>query len=169
MKSKFCWRALAVASVVLALALTAFPQEFRATLTGHITDPNGAAVSGATVTVRSQQTNEEKTATTSEDGNYTVPFLQPGTYTVDVTANGFKKAVSNIVELHTADKATMNVALEVGGTEQTVTISADSAPLLEPDTASRGQVIENARVKELNLIGRNQLNLAMLSPGVTFN
>jgi hypothetical protein len=168
MKSKFCWRALAVASVVLALALTAFPQEFRATLTGHISDPNGAAVTGATVTVTSQQTKEEKTATTSEDGNYTVPFLQPGTYTVNVTATGFKQAVSNTVELHTADKATMDVALEVGGTEQTVTVNADS-PLLEPDTASRGQVIENARIAELPLIGRNPLNLATLSPGVTFN
>jgi hypothetical protein len=168
MKSKFCWRALTLAGIVLTLALTAFPQEFRATLTGHISDPNGAAVPGAKITVTNQQTSEEKTTNTTEDGNYTVPFLQPGKYTVTVEAAGFKRAQSNIVELHTADKATMDVPLEVGGAQETVDVNGE-APLLEPDTASRGQVIENMRVNELPLNGRNPLNLATLSPGVQFN
>ncbi|HEX8139205.1 MAG TPA: TonB-dependent receptor [Pyrinomonadaceae bacterium] len=168
MKSNFCWRALAVVGVLLASALTAFPQDFRATLTGHVSDPNGAAVSGATVTVRNLQTNEEKTATTSEDGNYTVPFLQPGKYSVSVTASGFKKAVSDNVELHTADKATMDVALEIGAIENVVNVDAE-APLLEPDTGSRGQTVENMRINELPLNGRNPIMLAQLAPGVQFN
>ncbi|MEA2174025.1 MAG: hypothetical protein QOD00_1617 [Blastocatellia bacterium] len=168
MESKFCWRACSLLGIVLALALTAFPQEFRATLTGHISDQNGAAVPGAKITVRNQQTNEEKSTNTTEDGDYSVPLLQPGTYTVTVEAAGFKKAESTRVELHTADKATMDVALEVGAVEQVVNVNSD-APLLESDTASRGQVIENARVNELPLVGRNPLNLATLAPGVTFN
>ncbi len=168
MKISLCCRALSLAGIILILAATAFPQEFRATLTGHISDPGGAAVPGAQVTIKNQQTNEEKTATTSEEGNYTVPLLQPGQYSVTVTAQGFKTAASNVVELHTADKATFDVALEVGGVGETVNVNAES-PLLEPDTASRGQVIENARISELPLVGRNPLNLATLSPGVTFN
>jgi hypothetical protein len=168
MKSNFCWRALAFVIVLLASALTAFPQDFRATLTGHVSDPSGAAVSGATVTVRNSQTNEEKTATTSDEGNYTVPFLQPGRYSVSVSASGFKKAVSDNVELHTADKATMDVALEIGAIENVVNVDAE-APLLEPDTASRGQTVENMRINELPLNGRNPIMLATLSPGVQFN
>ncbi|MEJ7712901.1 MAG: hypothetical protein WKF84_24420 [Pyrinomonadaceae bacterium] len=73
-----------------------------------------------------------------------------------------------MVELFTASTATFDVSLEVGQVGETITVNAD-APLLEPDTASRGQVIENARISELPLVGRNPLNLATLAPGVTFN
>src|ERR1051325_1064974 len=155
MKCNVGWRALSLIGILLSLALTAFPQDFRATLTGHVSDPNGAAVSGATVTVRNLQTNEEKTATTSDEGNYTVPFLQPGKYSVTVEAAGFNKAVSDNVELHTADKATMDVALEIGQVTTTVNVDAE-APLLEPDTGSRGQTVENMRINELPLNGNPQ-------------
>jgi len=168
MDRSFFWRLSVLAIFLLSATLLTPAQEFRATLTGHISDPGGAAVSGAQVTTTNLQTNEQKTATTSEEGNYTIPFLQPGRYNVTVEGQGFKKAASNIVELHTADKATFDVALEVGGVGETVNVNAE-APLLEPDTASRGQVIEQARISELPLIGRNPLNLATLSPGVTFN
>ncbi len=164
--------ALAVAALALALAL-ALPlstsaQEFRATLTGHVNDTAGAAIPGATVTARNQETNEERTTTTTSEGDYTLTPLQPGRYTVTVTAQGFKQAVSDVVELHTADKATFDVQLETGGVSEVVNVNAD-APLLEADTASRGQVIERERVAELPLVGRNPLNLATLAPGVTFN
>lgn len=168
MRRSLCWRLLAMLTLLLAVSLSGLAQEYRATLTGRITDQNGAALPGATVTVTNQKTNEANNATTSDEGNYTVPFLQPGTYTVSVEAKGFKTAKSNTVELHTADKATMDVALEIGDLSQTVDVNAE-APLLEADSASRGQVIENARVNELPLVGRNPLNLATLSPGVTFN
>jgi len=161
-------RIFASTCVVLIFALTSFAQEYRATLTGHVSDPAGAAVAGATVTVRSQQTNLDTVAQTNEEGNYTVPFLQPGRYTVTVEAQGFKKAVTDVVELHTADKATMDVQLEVGGVGEVVNVTSE-APLLEPDTASRGQAIENMRVNELPLNGRNPLNLVVLAPGTQFN
>jgi hypothetical protein len=168
MKSNFCWRALALVGVILVFAFSAFSQEFRATLTGHVSDPQGAAVAGATVTVRNLQTNEERVVQTSDDGNYTVPLLQPGRYRVSVEAQGFSKAVSDNVELHTADKATMDVTLQIGEIQNVVNVDAE-APLLEPDTASRGQVIENTRIVELPLNGRNPIILATLSPGVQFN
>lgn len=153
---------------VLASALTCLGQESRATLTGRVSDQNGAAIPGATISITSQQTQLTETATTSNEGNYTVPFLLPGRYTVKVEAQGFKAAESNNVELHTADKATFDVQLEVGTVGEVVNVNSE-APLLEPDTASRGQVIERERVAELPLVGRNPLNLATLAPGVTFN
>jgi hypothetical protein len=168
MKRSLRWRVPTLIFCVLASALVCLGQESRATLTGRVSDPNGAALPGATVSVTSQATNLTDTATTNEEGNYTIPFLLPGRYTVKVEAQGFKSAESNAVELHTADKATFDVALEVGAVGEVVNVNAE-APLLEPDTASRGQVIERERVAELPLVGRNPLNLATLAPGVTFN
>ncbi|HZB45452.1 MAG TPA: carboxypeptidase-like regulatory domain-containing protein, partial [Pyrinomonadaceae bacterium] len=163
-----CRRVPAIVVAVLCLAVTASAQESRATLTGRVSDPTGASIPGASVSVRSQQTNIDVNVTTGDDGNYTVTPLQPGRYTVTVEAQGFKRAQSDIVELHTADKATFDVSLEVGDVGETVTVNAD-APLLEADTASRGQVVENERIRELPLVGRNPINLATLATGVTFN
>src|SRR4051812_39285893 len=154
MKSTIIRRTCALEAVILALAIASLAQDNRATLTGHVTDPNKAAVPGATVTVTNAQTNEQKVTTTTSDGDYTILYLQPGRYNVIVEAQGFKRAASDTVELHTADKATMDISLEVGGLEQTVNVNSD-APLLEPDTGSRGQVVENMRVTELPLNGRN--------------
>ena len=162
------WRMSALIAFVLTLTFTGFAQESRATLTGRVSDAGGATVPGATIVVRNQQTNLETNVTTGDEGNYTVTPLQPGLYTVIVEAPGFKRAQSDEVQLFTATTSTFDVALEVGGVGETVIVNSD-APLLEADSASRGQVIENARISELPLIGRNPLNLATLSPGVTFN
>jgi outer membrane receptor protein involved in Fe transport len=168
MKRSLRWRVPTLILCVLAFALPGLGQDSRATLTGHVNDPNGAVVPGATVIVRNNQTSLETRTTTNEDGNYTVPFLQPGMYTVVVEAQGFKRAESTAVELHTADKATMDITLEIGAVGEVVNVTA-SAPLLEADTAARGQTIENLRVEELPLNGRNPLNLATLATGVQFN
>ena len=168
MKRSLRWRVPTLILCVLASALVCLGQESRATLTGHVSDPNGAVIPGANVTVKNNQTSLETRTTTNEEGNYTVPFLQPGLYTVSVEAQGFKRAESANVELHTADKATMDVTLEIGAVGEVVNVTA-SAPLLEPDTAARGQTIENLRVEELPLNGRNPLNLATLATGVQFN
>ncbi len=168
MKRHLCRQTLVLIAVVYTLSITILAQESRATLTGRVTDPNGAAVSAAKVTVKNLQTNEEFVATTGDEGNYTIPFLIPGTYSANVEASGFKKAVSESLELHTADKATFDVTLEVGGLGETINVTAEG-PLLERDSASRGQVIENLRVTELPLNGRNPIILATLAPGVQFN
>ncbi|HVG39114.1 MAG TPA: carboxypeptidase regulatory-like domain-containing protein [Pyrinomonadaceae bacterium] len=151
------------------LAPITLAQEFRATLTGNITDPQGAVVVGAKITVKNLQTGDETSATSSDEGSYTIPSLLPGRYNVTVEAQGFKKQVSENVELHTADKATIDVALEIGGVDQVVTVNESDTPLLESDTATRGQVIENRRITELPLNGRNPIMLATLAPGVQFN
>jgi hypothetical protein len=162
-------RFLALIAIASILAPSTLAQEFRATLTGNITDPQGAAVVGAKVTVKNQQTGDETVVTSGDEGSYTAPSLLPGRYTVTVEAQGFKTQVSENVELHTADKATIDVALEIGQLDQVVTVNEADAPLLESDTATRGQVIENRRITELPLNGRNPIMLATLAPGVQFN
>ncbi|MFN7930237.1 MAG: TonB-dependent receptor [Blastocatellia bacterium] len=154
---------------VLALtALTALGQEFRATLNGRVTDPAGASVPNATITVRNNATNENVTVTTNGEGNYTAPFLRPGVYTINVEASGFKKYTRDNQELQVSQTATVNIALEVGGANETVTVTADAA-LLDETKADRGNVIENRRIVELPLNARNPFMLATLTPGITFN
>ena len=169
MSRSFCRRVLPLAIAVLCLAVSGFAQEFRATLTGQVSDQSGASIPGAKVTVKNRETNVETTVSTGEDGNYTIPLLQPGDYTLSVEAQGFKRAVNEGVQLHTADKATIDVSLEVGQLDQVITVMESEVALLESDTATRGQVIENRRVTELPLNGRNPIMLATLSPGVQFN
>lgn len=157
MRSTFCWRFVAPAVAILLLsAFTVEAQESRATLTGRVSDPAGAAIPNATVVIKNQQTSLETTITTGEEGNYTVTALLPGRYTVSVEAQGFKRAESDQVELFTASTATFDVTLEIGSFGETVIVNTE-APLLEPDTASRGQVVENERISELPLVGRNRL------------
>ena len=150
------------------LAACAFGQEFRATVNGRITDPNGASVANAVLTVRNLATNEAASVTTNAEGAYTVPFLKPGVYTIAVEASGFKKFVRDRQELQVGQNATINITLEIGATSETVTITAE-APLLEETKADRGNVIENRRIVELPLNARNPFMLATLTPGITFN
>src|SRR5215208_6083945 len=99
MRYPLCRRVLALAVAVAAFALPVLAQEFRASLTGHVTDPSGAVISGAAGKVKSQQTGPEPTATTTEGGAYAISSLLPGRYTVTVEAQGFKSAVSENLEL----------------------------------------------------------------------
>ena len=157
---------------VLALAACccagAGAQEFRATLTGRVTDPTGAPVPAAAVAVRNVQTNEAFTTTAGGDGNFAVPFLMPGKYRVTVEAAGFKRAVREGIELHVSDRVAMAVALELGEMQQAVTVTAE-AQLLETASATRGQLIENRRVTELPLNARNPFMLSALAAGVQWN
>lgn len=168
MKCSLRWRMPTLVLCVLFSALTCLGQESRATLTGSVTDPNGAAVQNATVTVTNQQTGVSTTVNTTGEGNYTITPLLPGRYTVAVEAQGFKRSQSDEVQLYTATTTTFDVPLEIGAVGDTVLVTA-SAPLLEADNASRGQVVERERIAELPLVGRNPINLATLAPGVTFN
>ena len=150
------------------LAVAVLGQEFRATLNGRITDPTGAAVPNATVTLRNNDTNETIVVTSNGEGNYTAPFIKPGVYTIVVEASGFKKYSRDQQQLQVGQSATINIPLEVGGASETVTVTGET-PLLEESKADRGNVIENRRIVELPLNARNPFMLATLTPGITFN
>ena len=122
--------------ITVLVAATAFGQEFRGSITGNVTDPNGAAVPGAAVTVKNVSTNVGSTTTSNSEGSYTVPFLVPGTYTVSATAAGFKTTTVQNVDVKVDSKLTVDLALQVGTTAE-VNIVAD-ASVLEQGSVSTG-------------------------------
>src|SRR5262249_45329260 len=152
----------------LAFLSVAAAQEFRATLTGRITDPSGAPVVNVSVQVRNSGTNELAVAATDPQGNYAVPFLRPGTYSVSAEAAGFKRATREGLVLNVNQTATLNIQLELGAVAEQVTVTAE-IPLLEESSGDRGDVVDEQAVKEYPLNGRNPFMLSMLIAGVNFN
>ncbi len=156
------------AALLLATASSAAAQEFRATIRGQVLDSSKGALPGATVSMTNTETNEVATATTNAEGNYTIPFLRPGAYTLTIELSGFQKHTRSGLRLEVNQTATINVALAVGGVSEEVTVSGES-PLLETSNASRGTIIDSARIAELPLQSRSPMALATLVAGVTYN
>ena len=152
---------------ILIAAVAAPAQESRATLNGHVQDVGQAAIPQASITVRNTATGVVTTVKSGGEGDYTVPFLVPGPYTVTAEMPGFKQDVRNNVELHVGDKLTVDFNLAIGAVSEVVTVT-DAPPLLDEGTATRGGLVDNVRVTELPVIGRNPINLANLIPGVVF-
>jgi hypothetical protein len=166
------WRPLAAVkiaamtlSILALLALTVFAQRGRGTILGTVTDSTGAVVPGATVTITNPATNVGTTAITNESGNYVVPNLNVGGYTVAATKTGFKKALRSGITLEVDQRAEINLILETGAVTETVEVTSQ-APLVDTTTATFGKVIENRRVEELPVNGRNALSLVLLAPAV---
>jgi hypothetical protein len=156
------------AALLVCLAGGAAAQEFRATIKGQVADASGGALPGATVTAQNTETNEMATATTNAEGNYTIPFLRPGLYTLTTELEGFQKHVRSGLRLEVSQIATINVQLGVGGLTETVTVTSE-APLLDTSNADRGTVIDQHRIAELPLQARNPFSLSILVAGVNYN
>jgi len=150
----------------LCAALPSLPQITTAEITGTVTDPGGAVVTGAKVTVTNVATSATRTSTSNEEGVYRIPSLNPGLYTLRIELAGFTAQVRTGVELQVAQVGRIDVALQVGNVSEVVEVKA-SVPLIDTDTTSLGTVIENQRIVELPLNGRNYLQLAALTPGAT--
>src|SRR5205809_1060491 len=150
--------------VSLVLSVPSFAQTL-GTITGEVKDSTGAVVPGATVTVVNKATNATRTTTTNEVGLFDFPALQPGEYTVKSELEGFKTATRDL-ELQVQQTARVNFTLELGTLNETATVTGVS-PLVETANATIGTVIENKRIVELPLNGRNYLQLVALSPNVS--
>ena len=154
-------------SLLLAVALFIAAMAFAAvdgTILGTVYDPSGAVVSNAKIVVRSETTNLERETKTGSEGNYTVPGLSPGPYTVTVEAPGFKRDVYDKLDLRVEQSLRVDATLTVGQTSESVEVSTQTQ-LVDTDAASLGQVINRERVNRLPLNGRFFLQLALLSPG----
>jgi hypothetical protein len=149
-----------------SLSLPVFAQEFRSTLSGRVTDPSGAAIPNAKVLAVSAETGARAEATTGSEGEYTLPFLAPGGYTLSVESQGFKKYVQSGITLGTNVRVAQDVTMQLGSQGESVTVSADVA-LLSTATASVGQVISSAQIENMPMNGRTPLTLAQLAYGVT--
>ena len=136
--------------------------------TGTITDPTGAVVAAATVTVSNPATGVQRSVVSNENGNYSVPALPPGTYNIRVERDGFNAQARNGVELQVAQVARLDFALQVGNVAEVIEV-VGGAPVLDTETTELGTVIENRRILDLPLNGRNYLQLASLTPGATTN
>ncbi len=160
---------LAAALMLLATAGGAAAQEFRATVRGQVVDSSQGAVPGTTVTVRNQETNEVATATTNQEGSYTIPFLRPGTLHPDGRAGrASRNTPAPTCGFRSARPPKSTCTLSVDGLTEQVTVVSE-APLLETSRADRGTVIDSARIAELPLQSRSPMALAVLVAGVNYN
>jgi Carboxypeptidase regulatory-like domain/TonB dependent receptor len=164
-------RGLMLAALLLLTVLSTFApinaQENRATIVGTITDANGAAIPNATVNATNIETNRVTTTTSNDTGLYTLPFLQVGRYRVSISASGLKSIVQEGIELRVGDRTQLDFRMEVGQVSETVTVTGQTPPL-DTATASRGQVIDEEKVRDLPLLGRNPFLLSALASGVQF-
>ena len=154
--------------VVVSLLLTADVASAQTfwQITGIITDPSGGVLPGASITVTNTQTGASVTQQANSSGVYVFATLQPGTYTVKVELDAFNSAVRNRIELQTQQTLRLDFRLELGTLSETIEATA-SAPILNTVDAVLGTVIENRRIVELPLNGRNYLQLVALSPNVS--
>jgi hypothetical protein len=155
-----CWLCL----FALLLAVTTPAQETRGLITGRVMDASGAVIPNARVTVRNLETGLAPSVTTSQDGDYTIPYLLPGRYHLTVEASGFKRLQRENIELQIGDKLGLDLQLETGAVSETVTITSESTPLLDTTTATSGQVIDRRRISELPLAEGNPMTLVRLAP-----
>ena len=152
----------------LLTAGSVWSQDTKGTITGRVTDPSGSVIPGAQVVVTNSAMGTKSDLATNAEGIYRAPALSPGIYQIEVVATGFKKAVRPGIEVRVADSLAVNVALEIGASEQSVTVSTEAA-LLNAESASLGTVVDSKRVADLPLSYGNPFLLIGLSAGVTFN
>lgn len=154
---------------VLAFVLVCIPARLAAQATGSmagvVTDDSGAVIPGVAIEVRNVGTGQSRSAITGPDGRYAVPLLQPGPYEVKGTLAGFKTFVREGVTVTVESTARVDIQMSVGGLDETISITAD-APLVETSSATLGIVVDEKKVVELPLNGRNFTQLGTLLPGV---
>jgi hypothetical protein len=152
---------LMIPLLVLVLAAVAFGQT-TASIKGTVTDPSGAAVVGASVKVTGVGT--DRATQTNGSGDYEVPALPPGTYSVEVRMSGFQTQVAKSLVLEVSNNAVQNFSLKVAAANEVVTVES-AAPIIETTTITVGQTITQRTVQELPLNGRHFVDLALLVPG----
>jgi hypothetical protein len=165
MKSRHSAVALVAAGLLTIAVPPLLAQEFRGSIGGTVTDPTGGALPGAKIKVTNEATGTVLEAQTNAEGRYVVPFLIPATYTVEVSAEGFKSTSQKGVVLQVQDKLTLKFKLDVGGQEETVEVVA-STPVLQQDNADLGQVVSRVFLDRMPAIGLSPLSQADMAPGV---
>jgi hypothetical protein len=156
-----------IRSICRGLALfvsNSFGQTVRGTILGTVTDSSGAVVRGAKVTATQTATGLTRTEVTNAEGEYSIPQLPVGPYMVTGESPGFKKTERSGIELRVDDRLRIDITLALGAVSETVAVEA-VAPVVNTDSATVGNVVDNKKVTELPLNGRNFLQLNLLVPG----
>lgn len=163
----FSRTALLTICLLILVAALAPGQEFRALISGVVTDPSGAAIPGAKVTATNMATNVRSTTNTGENGTYALPQLPTGRYELTVEATGFRPFTRRGITLNVGDKANVAIAMEIGTLAESVTVTAELTGI-ERNESVMGQLMNNRMVSELPLNGRQTYMLLQLSSGVLF-
>jgi len=161
-------RVAGIRAVLLGLLLVfaVFAQRDLGTIAGTVTDPTGAAIPNAKITITEVATNESYTLTSNSSGEYVRPALKPGTYTVAAEAQGFRRVAQENVLVTAGDRIGVPLTLPVGNLSESIEVSAN-APLLQTENTSQGADLNAAEVNQLPMGGQRVFAyLARLSPGV---
>ncbi len=145
---------------------SALTQTLDTAILGVITDPSGASVPGAEITITQPATGFNHKILANNEGAYELRYLRPGDYTVDVSASGFAPERRTNVSVQTGQAARLNFTLQVGQVSQRADVVAE-VPLMQTENAALGEVVSTERVTNLPLNGRRFVDLAALTPGVT--
>lgn len=159
-------RAMRTLGLFLLCTIAVNAQTNKGGIKGTVSDANGAAVPGATVTITNLGTNQSVKVTTSETGSFSVSSLDPVTYSVVVEHMGFKKAIVEKVKVDTATIVTSNVTLETGAVAETVTVSADT-PLINTESGATTHTVTERQLRDVPLANRSVLDLAVTAPNVS--
>ncbi|MEP7075034.1 MAG: TonB-dependent receptor [Acidobacteriota bacterium] len=159
-------RVVYISIVIFILSVAIIGQTNRGGVSGTVTDTNGAVVPGAKVTLTSVSTKQSVTVTTSSSGTFSISALDPVQYTILVEAPNFKKAVVQNVKVDTATVATVNIAIQPGNVDESVTIQAD-AQQVNADSGTITQTITERQLRDLPLNNRSVLDLAVTMPNVS--
>src|SRR5262245_43144806 len=156
--------------VLVVLALCGLPIFGQSTangsLTGTVTDPTGAVVPGASVTVKNNETSQEFTAKTSDEGTFTIPALATGMYTATISVKNFKQAKVTEIKIDAGKPSSITVALEIGSQAETVTI-VGGGELLQTQTATIGTTLTGRQITDIPTASRDALDLVLALPGTT--
>ncbi len=154
----------ALTAVMLGLSVEATAQSFQGGLRGAVRDTQGV-IPGATVTLTNEGTGVSRDTVSNESGEYSFPALDAGTYTVKASVTGFKTFERKGIRVATQTFLTLDVTLEVGTLEETITVTAD-APLIETSNASHADVLDAKTLETLPSVGRNVFLMAVTVPTV---
>jgi hypothetical protein len=153
--------------ILLSVQVPLHAQEARGAILGRVADQTGGVIVGAKVEGANTDTGVRAAAVTNNSGDFLLPFLIPGPYTLTVEAPGFKKSVRPNIVIRVNERVTIDVALEIGQAAESVQVIAET-PLLDTSTGSMGQVIDSRTILELPLKDGMVVTMATLAPGVTF-
>ncbi len=152
---------------LLLVATTSYGQSGNSTVRGTVKDPNGNLVSGANITLTNPEKNFTRTQTTNEDGAYVFNGIPPGTYKLEVAAQGFKTASASGLEALVDTPTVRDVQLEIGAVSETVDVTSAAEAAINTSDATMGNSFERKRITELPLNANNVVGLLSLQPGVT--
>ncbi|MGB9334425.1 MAG: TonB-dependent receptor [Candidatus Acidiferrales bacterium] len=164
----WCVRGVQVLAAIILAAIFAAPgwaQTFRGTILGTVTDSSGAAVAGATVSIKNVDTGLIRTTVSTGDGTYSVPELPIGTYTVSISQTGFQTSVTSGVTVDVSSERRVDASLKPGQMSQTVEVSGETLPVVETTSDTLGGTFETKEVTDLPINGRDYTKLLIMVPG----